>query len=226
MFHSLRLKLALWYLLIFAIIEVTLLVAGALYRQDAIKRSFDNSLLEWTRGKARVLLASDRPWTTDTLTDVQAADFDFILLAVRDEHGQVIAPASVVNPQALPRPRPQPSFIGTSFATLSQRQSSDLLALDYPARMINLPFRDQAGRVYFLQAAISDDVAHQAATFMLELFAIALPVGLIGAGAAAWLLAGRSTRCRKLRGPSRRARWTSGFTSTRRTARWCVCRTS
>ena len=192
---SLRLKLTLWYLIVFAAIQVTLLAGFVLLRQDAIRRSFDDQLLSAAESLAGSIQARGLPQGCGQLAPLVPADSKLVLGAVRDPSYRVITSFGLPEdraPRFQPYVRPESGVPGPVIDTVSQEEAQHVAGLSTELRLVTLPFKLPDRDILFLQAARPTRVWSRSLGEYSDLLLVGLPVGLIAASIAAWLIAGRA----------------------------------
>ena len=187
---SLRLKLTVWYLLLFTVLQ--LLLAGALLylRRDTIRTTFEAEVEGAARAMVENILVNSAAWERSVLLEQVPADAEFRFFAVRTVDGVVLATWNVVDPEALPFDEWElvpAGPLGSVFSKLNADAARRLTGAEGPLRFVSVPFR-RDGELYFLQVGVP---ALSWVAFSRPFLQL-LPVGLVVALVAAWLIAGRA----------------------------------
>jgi signal transduction histidine kinase len=198
---SLRLKLALWYLLVFSAIQVSLGLGVVTLRRDAIRRAVDAEVARAAENFLESLLAGEEPrFTSEELVKNLPEDVDFTCAAVRDANGIPVALVGVDEPGDLPwTPSEQVPTgpLGPAFTNLVGENAERLVPGAAAALVITLPFRIAAleeeapPRTLYLQAAVAPARVRALGPYF-DFLLVGIPVGIAGALVAGWLIAGRA----------------------------------
>ncbi len=192
--RSLRFKLALWFVLVFFLIQAVLMGGIAVFRRDVISRSSDDSLTNSASSMVDSILNAETEWTEELLVGSVPHESGFVLTALRDEDGYVLTSSGITDLELL---RFTPSEwipagpIGSAHSTVRGDRAEALVGEPHDLRLITLPFRYE-GKLYFFQAAVRDRLWESLLGPFLELAAIGVPVGVLAAAIAAWIIAGRA----------------------------------
>jgi signal transduction histidine kinase len=193
--RSLRVKLTLWYFLVFSIIQLVLVGGVVLFRQDAIRTSLDADL-----AKAAELMVdnviTEEVWTEADLAQLMPAQSGFVLFAIRDQEGSVLTQWNVAPGSEIPfggwEKVPAGPVVAV-FTTVSRLTARELTSVGTTLRMVTIPFRrPDSDKVYYLQAAVRDEVLERLLGPFFLLVVIGVPAGMILALHAAWVIAGRA----------------------------------
>ncbi len=193
---TLRLKLTAWYLLVFACIQLTLLLGVVLFQRDTIRRSNDDRLLLAAQGVSTKLVEGGIPTSRDALRALAPRDNANALIVVRDRTRRVIL-SSIESDQAPPfaeRAQPATGIVGTDFGNIASTEAAKLTGVSETLRLVTLPFREPGGNVLYLQMAVPATSLARALGDYADLLWIGFPVGLLAASVAAWLIAGRAVQ--------------------------------
>jgi signal transduction histidine kinase len=193
---SLRMKLTLWFLLIFVAIQTTLTTAALLFQHRKTGEFLDAQLLKWERAISR-RLAVKQPrwtWTEEYLAAAVPLDVDLEFVVIRDGEGQEVVSIGDVDVRYLPPPEAGPDVIAAKphLLTIDAEQARPLARIEQPLRLVTASFQVRGGDPYFLQAAARKAVLAGMPAPALELLIVAGPISLFAAGVAAWFLAGRA----------------------------------
>ncbi len=192
--RSLRTKLTLWFLLVFAAIQGTLTTGAFLLRRHEAGALFDERLLGCERAVVQ-RLSSHEPrwiWTEEYLRQAVPLDVALAFLVIRDREGQVVASTGDVDPRYLPPVVPALQASPPALGRLDVPSAARLLRRDEPVRLVTSAFKDRGGNLYHLQAGAWRNASRGTLAAELDLFLVAGPIGLLAAGVAAWFLAGRA----------------------------------
>jgi len=192
---SLRIKLTLWYLSVFALIQVTLLGAIILYRQDSIRESFDDGLQRGAESLAQRLSTQEWPLSTQNLADIVPASAGFQRVAVRDRNQRVLVsldPEGVDPIPFSPSAHQRTGVVGHVFTTVEPDATNADSELGERLRAITLPFIEREGVTLFLQAAVPFGSLRRLLGNYSDLLFLGLPIGLFAASMAAWIIAGKA----------------------------------
>ncbi len=190
--RPLRIKLTLWYLVVYATIQLGLTLAVIWHRRSSVE--------EWQQGKdavvaatmvENILVAEPKTWTEELLRSLFPAEAAFAACAVRDPQGALLATWHVSDPAALPftpeESRPS-GAVQAVFQAVEGAEARRLIGRRGTYRLLTLPFRYGDG-FFYLQALTP---ARPSLGPYSELVLVSGPVGLIAALVASWLIAGRA----------------------------------
>ncbi len=196
---SLRLRLTLWMLAIFTVIQLTLGTIVFLYERASISRFFSENLVARSRSIMTAIASGPVPPSNERLIELANEQRSFFMferfgLVIYDDSGAVVA-------TSLPAP---PSLSKQDLdATLDhltpQLRRRRLEGTNVPAgrdglaRAVMQSFAGGDGRRYVLLAATGDRYAQEMTARVTHSLAITAPIGLIAAAAAGWAIAGIAT---------------------------------
>jgi len=193
--RSLRVKLTLWYFLVFTVIQLGLVGGVVLFRRDVIRRSIDANLRHSAESMVDNVLVSEVEWTGDSLAPLVPAQSNFGFFVIRGgESGETLAEWNVPPGEDVPFSEWESvpaGPVGPVFSELNRETARRLGRGDVGLRMVTVPFRSQ-GRLYFFQAAVRDDTLERLLGPFFYLVVIGVPLGMIAALHAAWVIAGRA----------------------------------
>ena len=192
--RSLRFKLTVWFVIVFSIIQITLIGAIALVRGEAVQRSLDDSLAKSAELMIDNMLADEGELEPARLRSLVPAGAGFLLYAIRDEDGDVLASHGVPDLAALPFDdwESVPAGpVGNVITPLGPDRAEPLTGVALPLRLVTMPFRYEE-ELYFLQAAVRDQALERFLGPYTDLVVVGVPVGVVAAMLAAWLIAGRA----------------------------------
>ena len=140
---SLRMKLTLWFLLIFVAIQATLTTAALLFRQRRTGEFLDAQLLKWERAISR-RLAVKQPrwtWTEEYLAAAVPLDVDLEFVVIRDAEGHEVVSIGDVDIRYLPPLEPGSDAMAAKprLATIEAEQAAPLARVEQPLRRSLLP---------------------------------------------------------------------------------------
>ncbi len=190
--RSLRFKLALWFVLVFSGMQLVLVGGVVLLRRETVRRSLDASLTDSAKRMVDNILAAEVTWSDDALHALVPADAGFLFYAVRDEQGRILASHQVPDRDSLPFSAWEvvPSGpVGDVLTTLSPERAEKLTGTSGRLRLITVPFR-AGGDDFFFQAGVHDRVLERMLGPFLDLVLLGVPVGIVAAFLAAWVIAG------------------------------------
>ena len=190
--RSLRLKLSAWFVLVFFLIQTVLLGAVVLFRREFIQSSLDNELALAAEAMVDNVLNSEDPWTRELLESLVPGGAGFVLFAIRDEEGRVLAASA--GGEALPFSAWEfvpAGPVGGVHTMIGSDRSRELTGEAKSLRLITLPFRHGDDLFYF-QAAVRDRALEHLLGPFIDLVTVGVPVGVVAALVAAWVIAGRA----------------------------------
>jgi signal transduction histidine kinase len=207
--RSLRLKLTVWFVLVFCLLQTALVGGVVLMRRESIRRSLEDDLARSAKDMVDSLLTSGQPLEAAQLQGLLPARANFLLVAVRDHTGKVLSSWNLARPEDLPFSNWEEvpaGPIGPVFTSLTEGRAARL-GSDEPLRLVTLPFRPGATAVpaaeradapdeervaegfSYFQAAVRDRVLEDLLG-PLDLAVLGAP--LVAAAVASWLIGGRA----------------------------------
>lgn len=212
---SLRLKLTAWFLLIFAIIEVSLGLGGIALRIDGLRAEFDRMLLEHAGKLASELSERPTPWLPDDLETIgvfreQRVFVGRYALQIRDVSGAIVAGTENGALQIPDGFLVRAAEAGGPVFTTIDAPPSPMRAGSAERgagswRVVSVPIRveaaagdgaggDGAGRrsPQRLIAATTDHLLRSSEREAWAVFLVHMLIGLLAAWVAGWLIAGRA----------------------------------
>ena len=198
---SLRLRLTMWMVAIFLVVQLSLALVFQLYQAQAIRSFFNQRLLLRVQNIAQQLESTLPVVTpTDESLAFQAAHqrllpADQFRIDLRDAQGQLVASSK----------RPGVDMPGSMWesARNTGRNIFTMLPADamrmeppsrYPTRSVIHPFIDNSGRRFYLVAAINDDYAQEMLRLVQRVILIGIPIGLAATLVSAYVIAGVAVR--------------------------------
>ena len=193
---TLRLRLTLWVVAIFAIIQLAFSAVFLVYQRASINGYFDRRL----RGTADAMAMRLTPLVPDlTDADLRLLErqearfvmFEEFLLTVYDQTGGVVA--STQRPAIAPVDLTLDEVFSAS-EPVNRKMEVGVLQDPDPgaeiARIILNTFTASDGRSYVLLTATSDAYAQRMLGVVYSVLLVAAPIGLVAAGISGWLIAG------------------------------------
>ncbi len=190
---SLRLKLTLWFLAIFAITFSGVLVSAWLLHREATRHQLDERLESLARGVGEMIQDPNRPPWMDRFQSLQPTERTFVVLAVRDASGEVLASQSLVETGALP-PLPQQEAGDVVIRPLPPESARRLLGRAVTSRIVTYKSTLPDGSVRYIDLATASDIAKETQSFLFDVVVVGALGALLASGLAAWLIAGRAVR--------------------------------
>lgn len=191
---TLRLKLTLWTLAVFAVIQVGVVVAVALLRGDSLRETADAELREVT-GAAIDQIVDLRPaWEAPAIAALLPHDTGFLVFAVRERDGRVRV-TNARDAEAWPFTDFEAIPVGPLRPVVGDvpaERVEPLTGRPGALRMITVPFRTRDEGLLYFQAAVRSGLLDRSLGSLLGIFGVGIPAGLIAAAVAAWLIAGRA----------------------------------
>lgn len=203
---SLRLKLTTWFVFVFFAIQLTLMTGVVLFRREAIQTTVERAATEPVAKMIDSLLNAGVDLGDVVLGDFLPKGADFAFCVVRDTGGAIrtsygVADDAEVLGRIPFRDEVLPSIeggtevagtIGTEYRKLSETTAEELIGRREPLHLITVPFQTNDGTQHYFQAALHEDSFDVLLGPYGDLVLIGVPIGLIAAMAAAWIIAGRA----------------------------------
>ena len=193
--HTLRFKLALWFVLVFFVIQSIMIGGVVVFRREAIGRVSNTKLSESAAAMVDSLLAAEVEWKLDQVRPLLPVEAGFVLYAVRDYQGAELTSWNVADIRDLPLSdlqRIPAGPVGGVHSIVTSERAEVLTGQPGRLRLITLPFRYRGGD-YFFQAAVRDRTTLVSLLGpYFDLVSIGVPVGVLAAAIAAWIIAGRA----------------------------------
>lgn len=191
--RSLRVRLTLWFLLIFGVIQTALGGAWGLVRYDAAKTRLDRILHARAAETARLIEEADVLWDAEQLDAVAAslertAPSELCALRLRRGDGQDVGMSrrwAELGLATLPFRSDGGVVLRWITVRVGSREAMEARVMTVPVMGRERPLNLDIVVIPRLMAAIL--------VFVEDFFAIALPMGLVAASIAGWLIAGRVT---------------------------------
>lgn len=192
--RSLRFKLVAWFVLVFFLIQTTLVGAVVFFRREMIQRSLDNALTISAESMVDNIVTADIAWTPYDLQALVPKGSGFALYAVRDAEGTILVSSGFPTDRKLPFAEWESvpaGPIGGAHAMIGSHLAEELTGNSAPLRLFTLPFRRDE-KLFFFQAAVRDQALERLLGPFFDLVLLGVPVGLLAAVIAAWVIAGRA----------------------------------
>jgi signal transduction histidine kinase len=197
---SLRVKVTAWIVLIFLVIQVSLVFVFQLYQGQTINAYFTRRLLSRTQAVAERLgqqaprVSDDDLKASNELTD-PVTQYEQFAVTLYDGAGNVIAASR--RPPAGPPPRAlweqvhagADAGMGTAPAESLERPKESPKG----ARAVLVKARSAAGEAYYFYAVSSDANAQDMLGLMGRVLIVSIPIGVIAVAVSAYLIAGIAT---------------------------------
>ena len=206
MFRSLRFRLVVTFVLVVGVINAMFGLGGVALREWQLRDRFDAALGEQTDRLAAFLqprLARGLPPDALLHDDDRPFAEEPLYLQLRRPDGEIIAKTSNLRSQTMPLPEPAEGARGAFFQTVSGPGLDQYRSAPERVRVFTRPLTLRGEPVYLLQVGRSLEFVEESLAFLRSLLWIVLPMGLVGAAIAAWIVVGRAMA--KLRVVSRTA---------------------
>jgi len=191
--RSLRLKLTVWFVLVFLLLQAALLTAVVLLRRDTIRQSLQGQLARSAGSMVDSILAEGLELTSEEIQHRIPTGSGFLLFAIRDGEGKVLSSWNVPDPANLPFSAWEivpAGPVGAVFTTLGPERAGRLAAGEQRLQLVTLPFRT-GEELYFFQAVVRDQDLWSLLG-PLDMIVLAIPLGLVVVTIAAWMIGGRA----------------------------------
>ncbi len=190
---SLRLRLTLWMVVIALVIQLTLGLVVFLYQASALNTVFDDRIRERAeplvkaleQSTVRIIHAGILPLADQWLS---SPSNEPRFVALFDQLGVPVAasPQAAVPPDILPL-----VFTGSTRHGITFRRTvAGVNGASTPWRIVAQRLIDREGASYFLVVGRTDHAFEQMLALIRRVLILSLPVGIIGAGVAGWLISG------------------------------------
>jgi signal transduction histidine kinase len=137
---------------------------------------------------------SQAEWDAASLAPLMPTDLRFLFFAIRRQKQPPIVTWNVPVGQTVPFGELESvpaGPVGPVCSTLSRATARSLGHAGTSLRMVTIPFRHQ-NELFFFQAAVRDDTLERLLGPFFYLVVIGVPLGMIAALHAAWMIAGRA----------------------------------
>ena len=190
---SLRMRLTLWFVVIFTLIYIGVLGGMWVLHHDLSQRALYQRLTGLAEGVAMNMTEADAVVAPGTLHRFQPIDRRHSILAVRDDAGNVLVSRYGVDTNALPAIKsPSPVPNEPTLHSFEGEAARQLLGREISGLMVTYRFTRPDGQVMYLDLARTIDVDEQDQFFLFDAFVVGALCAMIAAVVAAWLIAGRA----------------------------------
>jgi len=189
----LRLKLTAWFVLVFFVIQASLLGGVVYSRRETIPVSLDEHLGRSAESTVDNILTAEVEWDGEQILSLLPKEAGFVLFAIRDRQGDVLASWGVHDAGELPFSAMEvvpAGPVGGVHALIRPERARELTGRSQRLRLVTLPFR-YGGELFYFQAAVRDEGLDRRLGPFFDLVVLGGPVGLVAAIAAGWVIAGR-----------------------------------
>jgi signal transduction histidine kinase len=192
---SLRFRLTLWYVGVFFVLQVVLLGTVAILRRSASVRA-DQIRLEADARQIIENVITARAFTSEELRLNVPTASEMLFVFLRDEKATILAsksPAEGFEPSFEPREQVPVGPVGPTHTSLPPSSARAITGRDERLVMLTYPFRYE-GELFYLQTAAKDRGLVRYLGPFVDLVVIGVPVGILAAMAAAWMITDRALR--------------------------------
>ncbi len=187
----LRFKLTLWFVALFGVAYLGLISLIWFLGQAWQSRVVNEAIISTARGVGGLLVDIEGDFSNLDLGPYQPVDREFILLAVRDDQGRVVASDLRVNATDLP---PVPSSDQESVVRLlDESEAQRLIGRAMATRVITLRVLARDGTAHYIDVARAPEFRVRQDQVFSDVLFIAGLGGLLSCGIVAWFLVGRAT---------------------------------
>lgn len=193
--RTLRFKLAFWFVAIFFVIQSLMIGGVKMFRRGEVRRTVEGELQLHAQDLIENILSSEIGWDAVGIEPLIPSGSNIVLFAIRDDQGTLLTTWNAADPKLIPFAAlhliPAGTLSGVH-GVVPADKAEKLTGEPGVLRLVTLPFR-QDGKEYIFQAAVRDEVT--LATLLgpyRELVSIGVPVGILAAAIAAWIIAGRA----------------------------------
>lgn len=197
----LRIKLTAWYLLVYAAVQLVLLLAVALWRRDAVERANDEEVLRVAQSIAKGIAEDGFPAPEVGLADLASDSIVPTFAVVRVRGGNIAWLRGTSAREELRQfpldnqPAAATGLYSPKFDEVTEQRARAIGVGSSALRLVTVPFRDEgSGDLLFLQLGVPAFIPKRALGDFSDLLVIGLPAGLLAAGIAVWFIAGRAVR--------------------------------
>ncbi len=189
---TLRLKLTLWFLVIFAVVFLALLAGVWQMHRRTGRETIETHLEGLAEGVASDLRGADARLSAVGLLPFQPVDRTFAILGVRDGSGGVIASRWRVDTEALPALDPPANTPRIAFHRLSGERASRLPGRSLETVMVTYRYRTPDGETRYLDLANLTDLGAAESAFLYDVLLVGALGALLASAVASWVIAGRA----------------------------------
>jgi two-component system heavy metal sensor histidine kinase CusS len=187
----LRGKLTLWFVTLFGVIYLGLITVVWFIGRNSHDRLLDEALMSVARSVGGLLIDIESDFSNLDLGPYQPVDREFVLLAVRDGNGAVVASDLRVDTSALP-PLP-PLDQETTIHRISGQTARSLVGRVIQSRLVTHRVVSRDGAVCYIDLARATEFGLLQRRLFTDVLLTAGLVGLISSAVAAWFLVGTAT---------------------------------
>jgi signal transduction histidine kinase len=196
-----RFKLAAAFMISFSALLAVLFLAGQVMLERHLRQHFDRQLIGRARQMVAVLVQSESPFSVEGLRDVieresKSVYFRDFYVQTRDIDGSLITRSENLDPFQLPFDfdRLPMDANDEQLQTLSGNEVEQLTSDGQALRMVTLQFDSPGIKPFYLQVATSLQQVESAIALLRRLFWLGVPLALVAAGTASWLVSGGAVR--------------------------------
>lgn len=192
--RPLRWKLATWFVLVFFLIQATLVGGVVLFGRGSIERTRKELLEEAAVLMIENILSAEIDWDPEAVARVVPADAGFTMYAIRGEDGEVLVSHGVPDGTELPFTAWEgvtAGPFGGAHTRIRGDRAEDLSGESATLHLLTLPFR-RNDEIFYFQATAREGMLERLLGPYGDLVTIGVPVGLLAAALAAWIIAGRA----------------------------------
>ncbi len=197
---SLRLRLTLWLVAIALSIHVALALVVLFYQRVGVERFLDSSILERTSTIAAAMQSEQLAIDDDEAARLASnalrlVAFDRIFVALYGPDGSLVASNARGDAPPFARVREQ---LGNSRRVVVRSECYPPLAdepcMTIPSRGVVIPLLQPGHGTCTLLVAATDDFADQLSSLVGWVLGVTVPIGVLAAAIAGWVVAGIATR--------------------------------
>jgi signal transduction histidine kinase len=187
----LRLKLTVWFVTVFGIIYLGLVAMVFVIGRTWQSRVLDEAIVAMARGVGGLLVDIEGDFSDLDLGPYQPTDREFMLLAVRDGTGRVVASDLRVDTTALP---PLPiSELESVVRVVDAETAQRLIGRSMATRVVTFRVVSHESGVHYIDLARAPEFRLRQNQIFSDVLVVAGLVGLLSSAVAAWFLIGRAT---------------------------------
>lgn len=187
----LRLKLTVWFVTVFGVIYLGLVAMVFVIGRTWQSRVLDEAIVSMARGVGGLLVDIEGDFSDLDLGPYQPTDREFILLAVRDGTGRVVASDLRVDTTALP-PLPT-SELESVVRVVDADAAQRLIGRSMATRVVTFRVVSHESGVHYIDLARAPEFRLRQNQIFSDVLVVAGLVGLLSSAVAAWFLIGRAT---------------------------------
>jgi signal transduction histidine kinase len=189
---SLRLKLTLWYLVVFGGIQLLLLCLVIVWRQESLEEGYHAAMGDAAGAMIENILIAEYDWSGEGVQSLVPTDLPLAFFVIRDVDGKPVASTPDLDLERVRFGKNELVSVGPTKARFSETDDPREGASDATDLvLITLPFKHPSGE-FFLQAAVHSEQWRHVLVAFREQFLLGISIGLCAAWAAAWVISGRA----------------------------------